>query len=342
MATTVNNAFFEFMRDYVNLSPTRNNKAKESNDAMINRINGLQSFLPLYKSKHMQFGSFARKTKIRPIDDIDLLICLSGGDFEVVSGNAWNDYKLKLTNADSAFKQYCDATSYYNYGYYNNSTYYLNSNKVKNAFINALSNLQDCKKAELHSKGQAVTLQFTSYEWNFDIVPAFFVSNETYIANEYYLIPNGNGGWQKTNPKIDREYASSINQKCEGNVLELIRLVKYWNKRPTMASVPSYTLETMVLNYCEKNGCNKYIDLAFRDVLFYISQNIYYNVQDPKGIQGNINGLTYSQKQSVSQRANSDYAKVCDAINYEINEKGHQKSINKWREIFGGDFPTYG
>lgn len=342
MATTVNRAFEEFMRDYVNLAPTRNEKAKNSKDAMVCRINDLQNFLPLYKNKHMQFGSFARKTKIRPIDDIDLLICLSGGDFEVVSGNAWNDYKLKLTSSDSMFKQYCDTANYYGNYYYGNTTYYLNSNKIKNAFINALSKLQDCKKAELHSKGQAVTLQFTSYEWNFDIVPAFFVSSETYIANEYYLIPNGNGGWQKTNPKIDREYVSNINQKCEGNVLELIRLVKYWNKRPTMATIPSYTLETMVLNFCNAYGCKKWVDLAFLDVLGYISSNIFCSVQDPKGIQGNINTLTYTKMQSVSQRAKSDYNRACEAANYEINDKDHKKSIDKWKEIFGGDFPTYG
>ena len=340
MAKTVNSAFLEFLQDYVNLAPEKNKQAKESKDAMIRRINNLTDFLPLYKSNHMQFGSFARKTKIRPIDDIDLLICLSGGDFQVVPGSSWDDYNLKLINNDSIFKPYCDTSNSLYSSYYYNSVLYLNSNKIKNAFKTTLSNLYDCRKAELHSKGQAVTLQFSSYEWNFDIVPSFFVSNASQ-ANDYYLIPNGNGGWEKTNPKIDREHVSDVNKNCEGDVLELIRLVKYWNKRPTMASVPSYTLEAMVLNYCESNGCSKGVDLAFLYVLEYISKNIYCAVQDPKHIQGNINNLTYDQKRSISQRAISDYNNACLARQYERNDD-IKSAIIYWRKIFGYEFPTYG
>lgn len=335
MATTVNGAFFEFMKNSVNLASKRVELARNSRDAMFDKINNLKDFLPLAKEYHMQFGSFARGTKIRPIDDIDLIICLDGSDFRVECDGSWNNCKLKLINIDSLFKTYCDrVTRSYGYYYYD-PTYYLNSTKIKNAFKYELSNLHDCSKAELHSKGEAVTLKFSSYEWNFDIVPAFY-------ATDYYLIPNASGGWKKTNPKIDRDRVKSINKKCNGYALNLIRLAKYWNKRATMASMPSYMLEAMVLNYCNsKIGCSEFIDLEFIELLCYIYQNIYGHVNDPKGIQGDINTLTTTQRLSIYQRAHSDYSKACSAFCAETQEKNQAEAIRLWREILGKDFPTY-
>ena len=333
MATNVNSAFNEFMRDYVNLAPQRVTLARNSRDAMFNRINELKDFLPLAKEYHMQFGSFARGTKIRPLDDIDLLIGLNGKDFHLEYNGAWDNCRLKLVNTSSIFKNYCDSVSTGYYGYY---LYYLNSTKIKNVFKSSLQNLHDCSKAELHSRGEAITLKFKSYEWNFDIVPAFY-------ASDYYLIPNGYGGWKKTNPKIDRDRIKAINSHCNGRALNLIRLAKYWNRRPTMASMPSYMLEAMVLNYCNsRTNFSEYIDLEFSDFLLYLHNSIFYVVNDPKGIQGNINSLSVAQKQSISQKSYSDYTKSRTAIYSEINEKNQVKAILLWREIFGGDFPTYG
>lgn len=80
MATTVNNAFEEFMRDSVNLIPEKTSMARRSRDNLINNINGFSEeddFFSIYSNKNLKYGSFARKTKIRELDDIDLMICLS-------------------------------------------------------------------------------------------------------------------------------------------------------------------------------------------------------------------------------------------------------------------------
>ena len=340
MAKTVDSAFNEFMRDFVNLSPTRVSNARNSRDAMFDRINALKDFLPLDKVHHMQFGSFARKTKIRPIDDIDLIISLKSSDFEIICNGSWDDYKLKLKNTQSEFFDFCDR-DYSGYAYIF-STYYLNSTKIKNFLKNRLEKLYDCAKAELHSKGEAVTLKFRSYEWNFDIVPAFYIEATAY-SEEYYLIPNKFGGWKKTNPKIDRDRVKDINSECNGKAVELVRLAKYWNRRHTMPSMPSYLIEAIVLNFCKsKNYSIRFIDCNFRDLLSYISQNIFSYIDDPKGIQGNINSISYEQKYAIATRAKNDYTKASSAVSAEIYEKNQEKAIKLWREILGGDFPTYG
>ena len=47
-------------------------------------------------------------------------------------------------------------------------------------------------------------------------------------------------------------------------------------------------------------------------------------------------------KYTLKQKAKTDYDKACEAIKYETEDKDQEKSIKKWGEIFGNDFPTYG
>jgi hypothetical protein len=64
-------------------------------------------------------------------------------------------------------------------------------------------------------------------------------------------------------------------------------------------------------------------------------------VNDPKGIQGDINSLSWDDRTKISIRASTDQQRALEARQLETN-KDHKGSINKWREIFGSDFPTYG
>ena len=80
MASTVNMAFEEFMTKYVRLDPTQTTTARSSRDNLLTNLNEFSrddDFFVLADGCHLKFGSFARRTKIRPLDDIDLLICIS-------------------------------------------------------------------------------------------------------------------------------------------------------------------------------------------------------------------------------------------------------------------------
>ena len=65
-------------------------------------------------------------------------------------------------------------------------------------------------------------------------------------------------------------------------------------------------------------------------------------VQDTKGFQGNINTLTYEQKNKIKTRASNDYSKARNAVYAETQEKDNQKSMRIWKDIFGDSFPQYG
>lgn len=349
MAISVNTAFNEFLIDTVNTPSSQSDNAKSSREFLKEQINTLSSNKVFFKrasNYDTNFGSFSRKTKIKPLDDIDLIIGLAGSDV-TIEGSEWDNLTLKVTDTctDSLIINASDKFS----SYWSADVLHLNSNKVKNKLVSALQTISQYDKSEIHAHGEAVTLKLKSYSWNFDIVPAFYCNGDAY-TKPYYLIPNGYGKWKKTNPKIEQEKVSSLNQKFNNTVLSTIRLIKYWNRRGQMPNITSYVLETIVLNYFDQANHNiyndgkffDYPDMHFRDALNYISNNITSAVYDIKGIQGNINNLTWEQKSKIQMRARTDYSKSYNAVAAEMSEKDNKKSINLWRDIFGGEFPQYG
>jgi len=332
MATSVTAAFDEFLRDKVNLDSNKVSTARSSRKSLIDEIHKLpskdSSFPDLYSDKDINFGSFERKTKKIPLDDIDMMICLNA------NGGTYYEYsdRIEITvNPNTKnLKALC-----------NLSTDTLNSIKVVNKFVSGLSKVPMYKKAEINRRQEAAVLNLTSYDWSYDIVPCFF-TNENILGKSYYLIPDGSGNWKKTDPRIDRKRTSDINQKNNGNILNVIRIMKYWNNRQTMPSMSSYLIENMILNCYEyRTDASKYVDVNLPEVFRYIRDNIFNSVQDPKGIQGNINTLSVDEKLKIYNRADLDHTRSNEARRLE-DENKHKESINKWREIFGSDFPTYG
>lgn len=326
MATTVNNAFEEFMKDVVNLEPDVTNKARKSRDNLINNINdfsGDDDFFSVYKEKNLKFGSFARRTKIRELDDIDLMLCLSAEG---------NRTYTELTKCICINGNDSDKSN----GLMSTGTTYLNSTKVINRFISKLADLNDYSKAEMHKNQEAATLKMKSYTWNFDIVPCF------YTKDGFYLIPDGSGNWKKTDPRIDNTRTTDVNQKHNGKLLNLIRLVKYWNRRKVTLTIGSYLLECMILDIYEKKAVetNWWIDIEFRGVLLELSRMIKYDIEDPKGIQGNINYFNKNDREKISDALYKAYEKADEAGKYE-NDGKQKEAINKWGEVLGSSFPTY-
>ena len=326
---SVISAFNNFQRDSVNLDSARNKKARNSRDWLIDQINGFSDFFPLYSAMHISFGSFARKTKIRPLDDIDLMFAMMGAGC-TYEENIFGTVTVKVPIECSAYSNYCHP-----------NTQTLNSIKVVNEFVRKLAAIPQYKNAQTKRNQEAAVLNLTSYDWVFDIVPCFFTSEDN-AGRSFFLIPDGSGNWKKTDPKIDRQRVTTINTNGAGNVLNVLRLIKYWQKRSTMPAIGSYLLECMILDYYETNSsCSAYQDLEIPELLNYISSAIYGSVNDPKFIQGDLNTLDFDTKFKVSQRASADRLIAIEAREAEA-DGDIRKSIRKWRDIFGNNFPKYG
>lgn len=329
MAKTVSSAFTEFMRNTVNLESQKVEQARRSRDFLKSKISNFDDFFPLYSDRNIDYGSFARKTKIRELDDIDMIFTLKA------NGCTWfEDYNGTVYLNPPEYSQ-----DYNNFCHPNSLN--LNSRKIINKFIISLKSIPHYTKANIHRNMQSVSFTLDSYDWNFDIVPAF-MTTEDIFGKSYYLIPDGYGNWMKTDPRIDRARVTRINQKNNGRILDIIRIIKYWQRRATMPSISSYLLENIVLEYYENNNSTGYIDFDIRDIFRYLVDRIYQDLQDPKGIQGNINTLIFEDKIKISYKANNDFTIANNAIRFETQEKNHISSIIEWRKIFGSNFPDYG
>lgn len=332
MATTVISAFNEFLKEKVNLDPEDTKAARLDRDNLRTRIQGLQNsvdyFPTLYTEADINYGSFSRRTKKRPLDDVDMFFCL------MAQGAVYNDYdqnNITVTIENTA-------SNLYQYTKDDNKT--ISSIKILNKFKRSLENIYQYRNAEVNRRQEVVLLDLTNKDWSFDIAPCFRTVEQ--YGKSFYLIPNGTEDWKKADPRIDKNRTITINQKNNGNILNLIRIIKYWNNRATMHTMSSYLLENIILNYYQyRTDCSSFVDLSLADIFHHISLAVYQVVPDPKGFQGDLNNLTYEQRVSISTRAHQDYLKALEARRLEQN-KDEQSSINKWREIFGLEFPAYG
>ncbi|MFZ6024565.1 MAG: nucleotidyltransferase [Bacteroidota bacterium] len=332
MAKTVNTAFDTFMKDNVRLDVDRNDIAKRSKNNLVMEIEKFPQdgkFLDLHPDyKSIDYGSFSRKTKIRPLDDIDLMIVLHarGNWREEIDGG----YRIRVQpNVDKQLAL-C-----------NPGTDVLNSIKVINKFKEYLAGVPSYSKAEIKRNQEAVTLELNSYEWVYDIVPCFITTPDNFNKT-FFLIPNGNGNWKPTDPRIDKDRTISINSKQQVSVLDVIRIMKYWTKRRTAATMGSYFLECMILNYYDSVGVNsnRYIVAELPNLFAHVYHQIHNPLYDPKDFQGDLNILSWSEKNSIQERAKLDYHRSSEARNLELDGK-HKEAMEKWGEIFGPEFPTY-
>ena len=331
MVMLVGEAFSLFLKEFVNLDPEVTQKARDSRDNLLLNINEFDQndFFKLHEPYNVHFGSFSRKTKCKILDDIDLMIGISGNGAFYYSNSLWNNISIVASTTDEAQKSCVDPDGL------------LNSAKVINKFKEKLKNIPEYSHSDIKKNNEALVLNLRSKEWSFDIVPCFYTTTES-DGREYYLIPNGSGKWKKADPTIDRKNIQEINKRLDGRVLELIRLIKRWNKTKNY-NIQSYLLEVLILDYCKtKWELSSWIDYRFRDALLYLSMNIISDVYDPKNIQGNINLLSADARVSLHHKINADYQKASQAIQLEVDSKDNEKSINMWRDIFGNDFPKYG
>lgn len=331
MASTVNTAFEKYMSETVNLDPVIVSAARASRDNLLSNIaefSHKNGFFTLSAEFNLHFGSFARKTKCRDLDDIDLMIGISANSATYCPSNPWDEIKINANINDIAQKQCLnfDGT--------------LNSTKVLEMFKTTLKGVREYSRSDIHRRGEAVSLNLKSKDWSFDIVPCFYTTPES-DERSYYLIPNGKGDWKKTDPLMDKHHVTSTNTAKNGRLLELIRLIKRWNNTSNSGRIPSYLLETLIVLHADsETSLDEFIDFRFRYALKYIADNILHPVPDMKKIQNDINTLTDTNRCMVRSKAIIDYEKACTAWEYESS--GDQAAaIKKWCEIFGTEFPQY-
>lgn len=328
MAKTVDVAFSEFMRDKVSLDSQTLKTAQNSRDILKNDVKNFQDFLPLFHERNINFGSFARGTKIRMLDTLGMIFALAG------EGCSWQEDEVGTVTVSCSD----DCVAYQDTLHPDSQR--LDSHKILQRFLSALEAASHFEYAQLNDHQSGIVLKLKSFSWTFNVVPAFFMS-ESSSEKSYYLLPDGKGNWVKADPRIDQQRLDEVNSKNHGRVTEIIKVIKYWQRHRSIPKVSEYLIENLVLNYFDANSATDYMGWDIRGLLSYLSHHIYKRVADPQGLQDDLNTLTYEEQQQIADAADTDYHKALKANDYQI--VGNQKdAIQQWQKILGYEFPNYG
>jgi hypothetical protein len=333
MPYTVPYSFDLFRSSLVDLDPDQVKTARKSREyfkEQIEKVAAEEQYFPKLYGGYVAFGSFARKTKVRPLDDIDLLLLISAGKGSSTRYLSYNTYTIVVP--DTACPTWMCTND-------DNET--LNSRKVLNKIKNSLSKVENYKKADIKYTGEAVVLGLKSYDWNFDIVPAVPISDGNGGIG-HYLIPDGNGNWKRTDPRRDQKAITSANQYHNEKLIPLIRVIKYWNvKYYNVPRISSYYLETLLINgfksYWPMTGVRANVRAAF-DILH---ASILNSCPDPKGLGEDLDDAEdYDDRLKVWNVTSTMATYAANAIAAEQRDDD-KAAIEWWQKVFPG-FPAYG
>jgi hypothetical protein len=331
MPRTVSGAFDFFRVNVVDLDRDQTNVARKSRDHLLGQIRELSASdeaFPKFTGERELFGSFARNTKIRPLDDIDLMPILDASGLV----HSWNGAAVRIQAArpDAPLAPWADDAGY------------VNSRRVLNAVKGGLSRLATYSNADLHRNQQAVTLKLSSYQWNFDLVPSLQVSGRGSGKTDYFLIPDGQGDWMQSDPRKAQDIVTALNQEHDGQFVPSVRLLKFWKQKKGLGDISSFAFETFVANVFRGMLPHPNIHLAFGCFFDKAPKHVFTSWDDPAGFSGDLGAGIQVDTKAILREKLQEAAVVANAAYRDELNEDHESSIAKWRSHLGNDFPTYG
>ncbi|WP_054726521.1 hypothetical protein [Paucilactobacillus hokkaidonensis] len=187
---SVDSWFKNYVSENINIDSKKSARARTSRNWLTSNIKDLsqknEENLELYSDSEfaLKMGSFARKTQIRPLDDVDQMIIFSAkGSTANLDTSQWNQVFVNVPDSAPELKKMDGENG-------------LSSIKVLNYLKQLLNGISQYQSADIKRSQQALRLELSSYDWGFDIVPGFRTVDDEQ-GYYYYIIPNGNGTWEK-------------------------------------------------------------------------------------------------------------------------------------------------
>lgn len=194
--------------------------------------------------EHYLSGSYARKTAIYPLDDVDIIFII-----------------------DPAFwvNKIADAASYFFFG----SGAFPSADAVLSSFANAVR----YRYADSSLRRQRRSVGLKLDDLDIDIVPAIEDATD---PKRIWIPDSTTGQWILSSPKQHSENATAVNQMHEGRFKPLVKLLKRWNYNlPGTAYFKSFAIETIAVRLFSQNDLISLQEglYQFFDFIAFISGN---------------------------------------------------------------------
>lgn len=185
-------------------------------------------------------GSFARHTKKWPLDDIDIYLPLDGYNLFYFQNGQTLPYTVQS-----------DGNLFWNpllSGIRWTNGPWVSSSKIINEFARILTRHYP-RETEVRPNGECVSVRMSQGATanadglGYDVVPCFSLKPYTSSELEFYLVPDGHGGWQRTNPRLDNDVCEILHSYHNRVYRKVVKLIKYWNDVQLAGWFSSYYLE---------------------------------------------------------------------------------------------------
>lgn len=331
---TADAAFEELLDRHINFKPGRLEQAQKSLEHLLGRLVNRHAGDPTFPRLlvgSLVSGSLPRRTKMHPLNDVDVMVILDGTGLTCVEDDRETGDSFAYTGKSGSPLLLPR--------YKTDGTTYLSSIRVLNTFRDFLR--QSYGRSEIARDGQAVNVWLESYGLGLDVVPTFRVKRTN--GTDYFWIPVGSNdpSWQKTDPRNDATVLDRVEQTTGPSVRSVIRLIKYWNLKRNFGRFRSYHLEVL----CNRALDGQYIYSYGEGVLRFFERAeplIASACPTQHGYGGNLDTyLGDEQRRWALMALQRDRVHARNAQQWRAGFD-HESAIKSWRLVFGDDFPEYG
>jgi len=199
--------------------------------------------------------------------------------------------------------------------------------------------LQDTKTAisntysasEIKIDRCVVTINFTNS--HIDVQPVFEVEDQNYKYPDTY----GSGSWKITKPRKEMDAMVEFETNKNSNLRRLCKMARSWKNKHGVC-MGGLLIDTLAYNFLKSTKDYDEKSFAYYDK---ICKDFFKYLYDQPKDQTEYGALGSKQrvrvKKSFKRKAKKAYDLAVDAIDATTDKRKH----NKWRDVFGKDFPKY-
>lgn len=177
-----------------------------------------------------------------------------------------------------------------------------------------------------------VTVNFSDGT-HIDVQPVFEIEDQDYKYPDTY----GDGSWKITKPRKEMDAMKEFQDSKNKNLRRLCKMARSWKNKNGVV-MGGLLIDTLAHNFLkstcdyDKTSFASYDEMS-RDFFKYLydqpkDQEIYYALGSKQHVK---------RRKSFRRKSKKAYDLACEAINAASEKTQH----NKWREIYGKEFPKY-
>ncbi len=176
-----------------------------------------------------------------------------------------------------------------------------------------------------------VTVNFA--DSHIDVQPVFEVEDQNYKYPDTY----GDGCWKITKPRKEMDAMVEFNDNKNRNLRRLCKMGRSWKNKHGVC-MGGLLIDTLAYNFLKSTSYYDEKSFAYYDEM---CRDFFKYLYDQPKDQAEYGALGSKQrvkvKKSFRRKAKKAYELSEDAINAASDKTKH----NKWRDVFGNDFPKY-